>query len=68
MWVERRPAEEDLRERGGVDRGEEVSEIWGCQMVESFIGEDQEFGMVPVGDGESVEVFEDWVMWCQDLV
>ena len=39
---------------------EEVSEIWGGQMVESFIGEDQEFVMNPVGDGEPVEVFEDW--------
>ena len=37
-------------------------------MVEGFVGEEQEFGMVPVGNGESVEVFEDWVMWCQDLV
>ena len=29
-------------------------------MVEGFVGEEQEFGMVPVGNGESVEVFEDW--------
>ena len=29
-------------------------------MVENFIGEDQEFVLDLVGDGEPVEVFEDW--------
>ena len=39
--------------------GEKVREIWGCQMVEGFVGEDQEFVVDPVGDGEPVEFFED---------
>ena len=40
--------------------GEEGSGVWGGQLVESFIGEDQEFVMDPVGNGVQVEVCEDW--------
>ena len=39
--------------------GEEVSEIWEGQRVESFIGEDQEFVLDPSGEGKPGEVFED---------
>ena len=48
MWVERRPAEEDLRARAGLIEGEKVREIWGGQMVQGFVGEDQEFVVDPM--------------------
>ncbi len=37
--------------------GEEVSEIWGCQLLESFVGGNQGFIVDAVGDGKPVEVF-----------
>ena len=33
---------------GGLVEGEKVKEIWGGQMVEGFVGEDQEFVVDPV--------------------
>ena len=44
----------------GLIRSEKVCEIRGGQMVECFVGEDQNFVVDAMGDRKPVEVFEDW--------
>ena len=41
-------------------RSEKVCEIRGGQMVECFVGEDQNVVVDAMGDRKPAEVFEDW--------
>ena len=38
---------------------EQVSEVWGCLVVEGFVGEEKNLEVNPLGDREPVEVLED---------
>ena len=41
-------------------RFQEVGEVWGCQVVECFVGDEECFEVDSLFDGQPVEIMEDW--------
>ena len=39
---------------------DEIAEVFGCLVIEGFVGGDEYFEVDPVFNGEPVEVVEDW--------
>ena len=40
-------------------RFQEVGEVWGCQVVECFVGDEECFEVDSLFDGQPVEIMED---------